>query len=134
MSSGLRSLLAWGVLLVVPAVFFVVMARGGDRDETMFETPEGQTEYRLRALGQRAEAYADSSGRPPAAMEELLAAAGPGFDARDAWGRAIRYQAAGGGFEIRSRGRDGRFGGTDDIVVRGPAANRGGPAAGPANP
>ena len=128
-----RSLIAWCVLLSIPILFFIVMARAGDRDETLFETPEGQTEYRLRALGERAEAYVDSSGHPPSQIEELLQPTDPS-QFRDAWGRSIRYKAMAGEFELRSPGRDGMFGDHDDIVVRGPTGSRDRSGSGPATP
>lgn len=119
-----RALFAWCVLLAVPVFFFVVMTHSGDRDDTLFATPEAQTEYRLRMFGRRAEAYFDSSGHMPSRIEDLLKAGESKEQRRDAWGQSIQYETAGDGFALRSPGPDGVSGSDDDIVIRGSPMSR----------
>jgi general secretion pathway protein G len=43
-------------------------------------------------------------------------------DTEDAWGKPIQYRVLDGGrsYELKSLGSDGREGGSDDIVIKGP--------------
>jgi hypothetical protein len=100
---------------------------------------KAQTADHIRQLKQRLEIYEGENGGYPPTLEGLERRYGPippAF-AQDGWDRPIQYKATGGTFEnqdagttlytrceLRSAGRNGRFGDADDMTWNGVATGR----------
>jgi len=82
-----------------------------------------QTEKSLQLLAAGVAEYRKKNGSPPNAADivALTDILHPTYMSdlirTDAWGRALHYEAAGGGFRLASWGADGQRGTADDILL-----------------
>jgi hypothetical protein len=69
---------------------------------------DGMLRSRLARLERAIEAWRATHGRPPASLDELVAAAlvEPGY-LLDPWARPIRYEASGGGYRLTAGDESG---------------------------
>jgi hypothetical protein len=98
-----------------------VSTRGpiADSEYTLFPEPEDRTWVRLSVMRTHVREFRSRNGRLPDRIEQFRPAPGTEWvDLReDAWGHEIVYRVCKEGYELRSRGIDGRLDTADDLLL-----------------
>jgi hypothetical protein len=90
-----------------------------ETEYTLFPEPEDRTWVRLSQLRIYLREFRSRNGRLPDRIEQFRPAPGTEWiEVReDAWGHEIVYRVCEEGYELRSRGIDGRLDTADDLVL-----------------